>query len=411
MLTRRGVLSSAGALAAAAGSNALATRMGSAAAPYLGPADLPEGALSSATLDALPGKAPLIKRSYRPPNYETPINVFNESFTPNDQFFVRWHLANIPEVDGKSWKLKVGGEGAATAFELTLDQIGKDFEQVEISAVCQCSGNRRGLSKPHVMGVEWGYGAMGNAKWCGARLKDILTKAGIKKDAVEVAFDGADSGVIEKTPDFIKSLPAWKAVDENTLVAIHMNGKPLPHWNGYPARIVVPGWTATYWVKQLTDVNVLMKPFAGFWMNPAYRIPVNKFPIVERFISQETAANTPITEMLVNSLITNLLDGHQTQVGKPVEVKGIAWDGGFEITQVDISIDGGKLWNQAALGSDLGRFSWRQWTSQFVPRQPGRYAVMARATNSRGATQTAELIFNPAGYHNNVIQKITIEAV
>lgn len=411
MLTRRGLLSSAGAVAAAAGMNALASRAGIAAQPYLGPSDLPEGTLSSATLDALPGKKPLIKRSYRPPNYETPIDVFNEPFTPNDQFFVRWHLANIPEVDGKSWKLTVGGEGAATPFDLTLDQLGKDFEQVEIAAVCLCSGNRRGLSKPHVMGVEWGYGAMGNAKWRGARLKDILAKAAIKKDAVEVAFDGADSGAIDKTPDFIKSLPAWKAMDENTLVATHMNGEKLPHWNGYPARIVVPGWTGTYWVKQLTDINVLMKPFAGFWMNPAYRIPVNKFPIVERFISQETAANTPITEMVVNSLITNMLDGHQTKVGRPVEVKGIAWDGGYGITQVDVSINGGKSWVEAALGPDLGRFSWRQWAYEFVPKRRGRHEVMARATNSRGATQTPELIFNPAGYHNNVIQKITIRAV
>lgn len=410
MFTRRDLLTGTAAFAAAELSG-LAARTAEAAAPYLGPPELPAGTLSSAVLDALPGKKPLIKRSYRPPNYETPIDVFNEAFTPNDQFFVRYHLANIPEADGKNWKLKVGGEGAGTPFELTLDQLGKDFEQVEIAAVCQCSGNRRGLSNPHVTGVEWGYGAMGNAKWRGVRLKDVLAKAGIKKDAVEVGFDGADSGVIEKTPDFIKSIPAWKALDENTLIATQMNGEALPHWNGYPARIVVPGWTATYWVKNLTDINVLMKPFNGFWMNPAYRIPLGKFPLVDRFVSQDTATNTPITEMVVNSLITNMLDGHKTKAGRPLAVRGIAWDGGYGISQVEVSVNGGSSWSKASLESDLGRFSWRQWSYRFTPAERGRYPVMARATNNRGATQTSELIFNPAGYHNNVIQTITVRAV
>jgi hypothetical protein len=258
------------------------------------------------------------------------------------------------------------------------------------------------------MGVQWGYGAMGNAKWKGVRLKDILARAGIKKEAVEVAFDGADKGIVDKTPDFIKSIPAWKAMDENTLVATYMNGEPLPHWNGYPARIVVAGWTATYWVKNLTEISVLTKPFQNFWMNPAYRIPVGKFPIVDRFVTQETATNTPITEMVVNSLITNMLDGHEAASGQPVEVKGIAWDGGYGIVGVEVSTDEGRTWHAAMRGADLGRFAWRQWSYTFTPQSTGQQTIMARATNSRGATQTSELIWNPAGYHNNVIQRITI---
>src|SRR5437016_152170 len=116
------------------------------------------------------------------------------------------------------------------------------------------------------------------------------------------ASDGADGPVLGKTPDFVKSLPVWKAVEDTTLVAYEMNGEPLPHWNGFPARIVVPGWTATYWVKHVTKVTAVTEPFDGFWMKMAYWIPVGKFPLVERFISQETAVNTPITEMAVNSL-------------------------------------------------------------------------------------------------------------
>ncbi|WP_454743751.1 molybdopterin-dependent oxidoreductase [Cupriavidus necator] len=204
------------------------------------PPELPEGARDSAVLEALPGKLPLIKRTYRPPNYETPLSYFREAVTPNNAFFVRYHLASIPEIKAADWRLRIGGEAAASPFELTLDQLKMEFEAVELVSVCQCSGNRRGMFQPHVSGVEWGPGAMGNAKWRGVRLRDVLARAGIRKESVEIAFDGADVPVVAQTPDFIKSIPAWKAMEESTLIAFEMNGTPLPHWNGYPARIVVP---------------------------------------------------------------------------------------------------------------------------------------------------------------------------
>jgi len=232
-------------------------------------AGLPSGALESEELYALPGKQPLIKRSFRPPNFETPVAHFSDVITPNDRFFVRWHLASIPQLDPREWRLSIGGDAATQPFDLTLEQLQRDFEQVELVAVCQCSGNRRGLSDPHVFGVQWAYGAMGNARWKGVRLKDVLAKAGVSKDAVEVEFNGADSGALEATPDFVKSIPAWKAMDENTLIAWEMNGEPIPHWNGAPARIVVPGWTATYWMKQVVSIRAIVKPATGFWMAKA----------------------------------------------------------------------------------------------------------------------------------------------
>ena len=214
---------------------------------------------------------------------------------------------------------------------------------VEVVAVNQCSGNRRGLSKPHVAGVEWGYGAMGCARWKGARLKDMLDKVGVKKEAIEIGFNGADGPAIDKTPDFIKSIPVWKAMDADTIIAYEMNGAPLPHFNGFPARLIVPGWTGTYWMKHLTTINVLTKPQGGFWMKPAYRIPVGKFPVVARFITQEDATSTPITEIVVNSLITSHRDGAKVKRGK-VTVSGLAWDGGYGIRAVQVSTDGGKTW-------------------------------------------------------------------
>ncbi|HEX9139421.1 MAG TPA: molybdopterin-dependent oxidoreductase, partial [Steroidobacteraceae bacterium] len=174
-------------------------------------ADLPQGALDSALLEALPGKKPLIKRAYRPPNYETPLAGFASPITPNDQFFVRWHESDIPEIDADTWTLKVSGDGVAHELTLSLAQLKQEFEAVEIVAVCQCAGNRRGLSDPHVPGVQWGSGAIGNARWKGARLRDILTRAGMKNDTVEVAYHGGDRGPLDATPAFIKSLPSWKA--------------------------------------------------------------------------------------------------------------------------------------------------------------------------------------------------------
>jgi DMSO/TMAO reductase YedYZ molybdopterin-dependent catalytic subunit len=406
MLTRRHLIGAAGAGLALSGSG-LGLRSAAAAAGGLDlPAGLPQGVRDNAILDTLPGKKPLIKLSYRPPNYETPLEYFRTPITPNDAFFVRYHLAGIPEVDAKTWKLTVGGEGANSQAELTLDDL-KAFPAVELAAVNMCSGNRRGLFQPHVTGVEWGYGAMGCARWKGARLKDILDKVGLKKEAIEVVFDGADMPISDKTPDFIKSIPAWKAVEDTSLVAYEMNGVPLPHLHGFPARLILPGWTGTYWMKHLTSVSALTKPESRYWMSSAYRIPLGRFPLVARFTSQETAVNTPITEIVVNSLITEPTEGATVKPGAPITIGGIAWDGGYGIRTVEVSSDGGTTWVAATLGEDIGRFAFRTFSAKFSPKGPGKQTVMARATNKIGQTQTTELIQNPAGYRHNVIHAVT----
>src|SRR5438132_2393805 len=326
------------------------------------PGALPEGTRTEALLDALPGKKPLIKLSYRPPNYETPIEYFRTAITPTDAFFVRYHHSLIPEVDVRTWKVAVGGEGANGEAPFTLDDL-KRFPAAELVAVNLCSGNRRGLFQPHVPGVQWSYGAMGCARWKGARLKDLLDRVGLKKEAIEIVFDGADSGVSDQTPDFVKSIPAWKAIEDTTLIAYEMNGQPLPHLNGFPARLIVPGWTGTYWMKHVTSIKAVTKPDTNFWMTPAYRIPLGKFPLVTRFTSQDTAVNTPITEIVVNSLITNPLEGATVTRGAPVTIGGIAWDAGYGINAVEVSSDGGKTWTAATLGEDLGRFAFRTFSA------------------------------------------------
>ncbi|GAC1555051.1 MAG: molybdopterin-dependent oxidoreductase [Beijerinckiaceae bacterium] len=409
MLSRRALMGGTAGLVATAGTRGL----GAHAAALDLERGLAAGVRQTATLEALPNKVPLIKLAYRPPNYETPISYFERPITPNDAFFVRYHLSDIPEtsdpkLDPKTWRLKLAGESFDKPMELSFDEL-KAFDAVEITAICQCSGNRRGLFEPHVPGVQWGYGAMGNARWKGARLKDVLVRAGLKKDALEIVFDGADGPVVEKTPDFIKSIPAWKALEETVLLAYEMNGAPLPRFNGFPVRLIVPGWTGTYWVKHLTSIEAVAKPYQGFWMKGAYRIPTGKFPLVQRFLSQETDANTPITEMVVNSLITSPTDGALLPIGKEAQAKGIAWDGGYGIAAVEVSLDGGRTFDAALLGEDHGRFSFRPWLYQFKTTAKGPLTLVARARNSVGQTQTSELVANPAGYHHNLMPRVTVD--
>ena len=406
-MNRRKAITTAAAMLGMSGLRDALGAVGSMA--ELGFAELPDGALAEQLLHALPGKVPLIKKSFRPPNYETPIQYFRTPMTPNRAFFVRWHLAAIPQVAVKDWKLAVGGESAERELNFTLNELKKEFKPAEVTAVCQCSGNRRGLFEPHVAGVEWGVGAMGNAVWKGVRLKDVLQKAGVKGDALEVVFNGADQGALEKTPDFVKSLPVDMALSDNTLIAFEMNGLPLPHWNGFPARLIVPGWTGTYWVKQLTSVKVMAQPEKNFWMSAAYRLPRGKFQ-TPTFKSQLYSPNEPITTMVVNSLITSMKSGQQIPRGKPLDIRGVAWDGGSGIAKVEISTDGVR-WAPAKLGKDLGKFSFREFAFSAPTREAGSLVVMAKATSNSGETQVNELIHNPAGYHHNVIQRLYVEVV
>ena len=398
-VNRRGVLLGAGA-------SALLAR--AASATELDPR-LPAGTREEAVMEALPGKQDLIKLTWRPPNYETPLAAFADPITPNDRFFVRYHLAVIPdEAELATWSLSIGGAAAAGEKTLTLADL-KNLPHHEITAVCQCSGNRRGLFEPHVPGVQWGVGAMGNAVWRGARLRDVLALAGVKPDAVEIAFRGADGPVLDVTPPFRKSLPLARAMDENVLLAWEMNGEKIPIWNGYPLRLIVPGWTGTYWMKHLARIEVLDKPFDGFWMQKAYRVPRDVFPSAVPFTTQDNDKTSPITEIVVNSLITAPVAGAHLPPGG-FEVRGIAWDGGSGIARVEVSLDSGATWAPATLGRDLGRFAFRPWSFTVAKPASGAVTVLARATNNAGRTQPDKLVRNPAGYHHNIYATVTVTA-
>jgi sulfite dehydrogenase len=399
-MQRRAMLAGLGAVAA---SGAQAAQKPN----WMSPA-LPDGTRDEATLVRLPGKQPLIQLTDRPPNYETPIDAFGNAITPNDRFFVRYHLAGVPSMDDlKNWSLTVAGDAAERQVKFTMADLQKDFAQVEITAVCQCSGNRRGLFDPHVAGVEWGYGAMGNAVWRGVRLKDVLAKAGVKAGAIEVWVGGSDGPVMPATPPFRKSLPVALAQRDDVIVALSMNGQPLPHLNGFPARLIVPGWTGTYWMKHLSSIEVSTKPLTNFWIQKAYRVPAGMFPVDLPFTSQNDSATWPITEIVVSSVIAAPIDGAKVN-RSGFTVRGVAWDRGHGIEKVEVSFDGGKSWKPAELGKDHGKYAFREFSLASGAFPPGPCTVSARAVSNKGEMQATKLLFNPAGYHDNLPQTLTL---
>jgi sulfite dehydrogenase (cytochrome) subunit A len=361
---------------------------------------------SGERLAKFPGKRELILLTSRPPQLETPLRYFKEFLTPGDALFVRWHIADIPtSVDLSKWRLKVGGN-TERELSLSMDDL-KGFESVSFPAVIQCSGNSRRLFQPRVAGGQWGNGAVGNVTWTGARLKDILAKAVIKAGSVDISFNGLDRPPLPSVPDLVKSLPVDIATGEDILVAYEMNGAPLPMLNGFPARLVVPGWYATYWVKALSDITVLSTPFDGFWVKKAYRIPDDPCGCIPPGTSP--GKTVPISRMTTRSLMVEPGNGAQLRSGQPVDIMGVAFSGGYGIRDVVVSLDGGRTWRETRLAhNDKGRYSWVQWSYSWKPAKPGKYILMARATDSIGESQPFEMLWNPAGYLYNRVEKIEV---
>jgi DMSO/TMAO reductase YedYZ molybdopterin-dependent catalytic subunit len=361
--------------------------------------------LAGRPLVRYPQKTDLILLTSRPPQLETPMTWFDRAITPNEAFFVRYHVFPIPtQVDLATWRLRVGGH-VDRPLELSMDELKTKFPAAAVTAVNQCSGNSRGRSSPRVLGGQWSDGAMGNAAWVGCRLKDVLAAAGVRQGAVEVAFDGLDKPAFPSVPDFVKALALARVLDDpNVIVAYQMNGAPLPMLNGFPARLVVPGWYATYWVKNLSDITVVDKPFEQYWMKPAYRIPDNPCGCVEPGTAPK--ATVPIHRMNVRSFLVSPAPGARLAAGRPVTLKGIAFDGGYGIREVEISDDGGSTWRRVSLGRDLGPYAFREWSAAWTPPRAGAARVMVRAFNRIGESQGTEPLWNPSGYLRNVIESV-----
>jgi DMSO/TMAO reductase YedYZ molybdopterin-dependent catalytic subunit len=345
--------------------------------------------------------------SDRPPNLETPLKYFRYDLTPNEVFFVRWHLAGMPSsVDTATFRLKIGGH-VGRPLSLSLHDLMTRFEPVKTVALCACAGNARSVFNPRVPGAQWRNGGMGNAEWTGVRLKDVLAMAGARPGAFAVSFNGLDAPPMNTVPDFVKSLSYPHAADGEVMIAYAMNGKPLPLLNGYPLKLVVPGWYATYWVGMLSEINVHADTFKGFWMDKAYLVPKGVRNGNER---PESLAEKlePINKLDVRSIFVTPEPGNVVSPGVENHIEGLAFDGGDGISKVELSSDSGKTWHQAALQPSLGRYSWRRWTYAFRPAQnASRATLWVKATNAAGETQPWHQ-WNRSGYMRNEIESLPL---
>lgn len=352
-----------------------------------------------------PEKTELIFLTDRPPQLETPLHYFRQDLTPNEAFFVRWHLEGIPtSVDLRTFRLNISGH-VRTPLQLSMDELRSQFSPFSIIAVNQCSGNSRSFFEPRVPGGQWANGAAGNAKWTGVPMKAILDRAGVKAGAVDVSFNGLDVPPLPSVADFVKALSIDHARDGEVMIAYAMNDQPLPMLNGFPLRLVVPGWYGTYWVKALSDITVLPQPFSNFWTDKAYRIPkaANGTESPEHLATD----TVPINRFNVRSIFVRPEPGDTVHAGMPAVLEGVAFDAGYGISRVEVSTDGGSVWTDASLDPQPGKYSWRRWRSSWTPQQRGQHRLLARATNSVGETQSTAQ-WNRSGFMWNVVEHVDI---
>jgi DMSO/TMAO reductase YedYZ molybdopterin-dependent catalytic subunit len=356
-----------------------------------------------------PQKVPLILLTDRPVQLETPRHYFRTAFTPNEAFYVRWHVDGIPNaVDLKDWKLQIEGN-VNKPLALSLAELMQKFKPVSLAAVNQCSGNSRSRLQPRVPGGQWGNGAMGNAMWTGVRLRELLDLAGVKSGSLQLQFQGLDTG---QGPAglgsnlFPKSLDLENPVLDECVVAYLMNGEPLPMLNGFPVRLVVPGYFSTYWTKCLTWIRVLSAPDENFWMKTGYRMPdTPRGNTTPEDVKAGKVKTVPVGRFPVRSFLISPDGSSKIPAGMNLALRGIAFSGFGAVNRVEISDDGGKNWTAAKLGENHGAYSFRTWEGSWTAKSPGRYSLAVRATDEKGNTQPDEPVWNPGGYLWNRIER------
>jgi len=360
---------------------------------------------------AFPQKRPLITYSDRPPLLESPREVFTSALTPNDLFFVRWHMPIIPTyINPKKFSIHINGH-VEKEIKVSLKELKTEFKQVEITAVLQCGGNSRTAFKPTAGGIQWGIGAMGCARWKGVRLKDVLKKAGLKKEAAWIGFNGEDKAVYNETANFVRELKLEELHDD-IIIAYEMNGEDLPYLNGYPVRLILPGFYSDSWIKMLSNITATKEKQKLHFMEKAYRIPDNE---CECETPNDLVATTkPIEEMNVNSIIGYPPTGTKVKNNAELIVRGVAFDGGHSIKKVQLSTDGGTTWNNAKLDDgSQGKYAYRTFSYTFKPENIGSLTIICRASNEKGEEQpfAKDIKWNRGGYKYNGIDEVTVEVV
>src|SRR5262245_23445310 len=358
--------------------------------------------VTAATLLLPQNPVEMIVRSGRPEDLEMPPAGFDDFITPTEHFFVRSHTS-VPQVDIADWRLKIEGH-VEMPLALTLDDLRK-MPSYELIGILECAGNGRAFYDPPVAGLQWTTGAVGNGRWRGVRLADVLQRAGIKSGAIEILFDGADVP-LGTMADFQRSIPLKKALDPNTLLAYEMNGETLPVKHGFPLRAVIPGWAGDSWTKWMTSIRVLNEEFSGFWMKNAYLYPKKPAP-PGAVVPPE--AMLPVTSLRVKSAIAVPDNGARVEADKRVVVRVAAWSGDSgPITAVDVSTDRGRTWRPARLTGEATKFGWRLWEFPWTPANDGHSTVFVRARDASGDVQPVVPEWNPSGYLWNAIARVDL---
>ncbi len=346
------------------------------------------------------GKDPLIVRVTRPFDAETPVREFASFLTPTDRFFVRSHFGPpAPEqISEANWQLRLDGL-VERALTLRLQDL-RRMEAVTITAVLQCSGNGRAFHRPKTPGVQWERGAVGNARWTGVRLRDVLAQAGVRPEGRHVQFQGADRPVVSSVPLFTRSIPLEKALHPDTILAYGMNGRPLPLLHGAPLRVITPGWMAESCTKWVTEITVQAEESKGYYMQTAYRVPTSQAELAGPVM-------VPVEAMVVKSLIAGPSEGETVKAG-PVSIHGVAWSNGAKISTVEVATDEGKSWEPARLVGEDHPYAWRQWQYGWTAKNPGTFAILCRATDGQGMTQPATSPWNPSGFLWNGWDRVVV---
>jgi len=360
---------------------------------------------------AFPEKRPMIMYSDRPPLLESPREVFTSALTPNDLFFVRWHMPMIPKhINTSTFRVHINGL-VNKEIKLSLNDLKTKFKQVELTAVLQCGGNSRSAFHPTASGIQWGAGAMGCAKWKGVRLKDVLDYAGLKEGATWLGFNGKEKAVYSETANFIRELKVDE-VNEHMILAYEMNGEDLPYLNGFPLRLIMPGTYSDSWIKMISDITVTQKKNKLLFMEKAYRIPDNacECETPDKIVEK----TKPIEKINVNSIIGYPKKGSKVRKDAHIVVRGVAFDAGAGIKTVRVSVDNGQTWNKALLDDGTaGNFAFRTFRYTFAPKKTGKLTIMCKAISNNNEEQplAKDIQWNHGGYKYNGIDEVILEVV
>lgn len=413
IVTRRVFLKSAGRLGAllAVGSATLAldadaqTAQMPASAPTSSPAPappLPGPVVPNAAVIA--EKDPVMKvLTERPLTANVTAENLNDAVTPTNRLFIRNNLLT-PDLQAAGHTLTIKGF-VDKPMTLTLDDLKSAFPAVTVQGMLECAGSGRTAFSPLPKGTPWNpLGGYGCPRWTGASLRDILKAAGVKPDAVHVAFFGADFGELPTAPPVARSIPMSKALEPNTLVAWAINGEPLPKIHGFPLRMMVPGWVASASTKWLVGIEVLDAPFKGTYMDDSYRVPVHPVAPGEKMPKESVSTEA----WPVKSVITAPAPGVKFKIGDSITVTGKAWAGEQSIAKVEISLDEGVSWKRAELAKPGDKYAWRLFSHTVQPQRQGYLTILARATDSKGNVQPIVAQWNPLGYFWNGIHRLGV---